>query len=226
MTPRTKAQNEEIRNRRIAEIIQAAADVYLDKGMLLEIRDVARLAGLGYGTVYHYYKNKIDLLHDLLWQALERSAATVDRLIHESQTVSGGKLPYTVEISGVMTVARTKEIEHKLWHALVTDLLKTWAEDHAAYLVFQLGNEDYRQLPEEQALPLIKAYQEHIVIPLSHLIELGESRAAPGMSGLDAETKTRMLLSAMTGCTMLPLRRGTLSIEAEGISSFLCAGLA
>lgn len=226
MTPRTKAQNEEIRNRRIAEIIQAAADVYLDKGMLLEIRDVARLAGLGYGTVYHYYKNKLDLLHDLLWQALERSAATVDRLIHESQTNFRGRLPFGVEISGVMTMARTQEIEHKIWPALVADLLKTWAEDHAAYLVFQLGNEDYRQLPEEQALPLIKAYRERIVIPLSHLVELGESRAAPVISDLGAEARTRMLLSALTGCTMLPLRRGTLSAEAEGISSFLCAGLA
>jgi len=226
MTPRTKAQNEEIRNRRIAEIIHAAANVYLDKGMLLEIRDVARLADLGYGTVYHYYKNKIDLLHDLLWQALERTTAIVDRLIDESRALSGGKLPYIVEISGGATLARTKKMEHEVWHVLVVGLLRTWSADHAAYLVYQLGNEDYRQLPEEQALPLIKAYREHIVIPLSHLIEQGEVGAAPGMSVLDAEAKTRMLLSAMTGCTLLPLRRGTLYTEAEGISSFLCAGLA
>jgi hypothetical protein len=100
-----------------------------------------------------------------------------------------------------------------------------WSEDHAAYLVYQLGNEDYRQLPEEQALPLSKAYREHIVIPLSRLIEQGEVEATPGMSALDAEAKIRMLLSAMTGCTLLPLRRGTLYTEAEGIASFLCAGL-
>ncbi|MFC9778542.1 TetR/AcrR family transcriptional regulator [Paenibacillus chitinolyticus] len=73
MTPRTKEQNEEIRLRRLAQIRKAAADVFLNKGPLLEIRDVAAQAGLGYGTVYHYYSNKGDLLHDLLWDALERA---------------------------------------------------------------------------------------------------------------------------------------------------------
>jgi AcrR family transcriptional regulator len=73
MTPRTKEQNEEIRLRRLAQIRKSAADVFLNKGPLLEIRDVASQAGLGYGTVYHYYSNKGDLLHDLLWDALERA---------------------------------------------------------------------------------------------------------------------------------------------------------
>ncbi|GJM68804.1 hypothetical protein HMSSN036_10200 [Paenibacillus macerans] len=45
----------------------------MDKGMALEIRDVAAQAGLGYGTVYHYYSNKGDLLHDVLWMAMERA---------------------------------------------------------------------------------------------------------------------------------------------------------
>ncbi|GIP59266.1 TetR family transcriptional regulator [Paenibacillus sp. FSL W8-0186] len=73
MTPRTKEQNEEIRLRRLVQIRKAAADVFLCKGPLLEIRDVAAQAGLGYGTVYHYYSNKGDLLHDLLLDALERA---------------------------------------------------------------------------------------------------------------------------------------------------------
>jgi AcrR family transcriptional regulator len=33
---------------------------------------------LGYGTVYHYYGNKGDLLHDLLWDALERSGGWLE----------------------------------------------------------------------------------------------------------------------------------------------------
>ncbi|MFE4572936.1 TetR/AcrR family transcriptional regulator [Paenibacillus chitinolyticus] len=78
MTPRTKEQNEEIRLRRLAQIRKAAADVFLNKGPLLEIRDVAAQAGLGYGTVYHYYSNKGDLLHDLLWDALERAGGWLE----------------------------------------------------------------------------------------------------------------------------------------------------
>lgn len=78
MTPRTKEQNEDIRLRRLAQIRKAAADVFLNKGPLLEIRDVAAQAGLGYGTVYHYYSNKGDLLHDLLRDALERTGGWLD----------------------------------------------------------------------------------------------------------------------------------------------------
>lgn len=78
MTPRTKEQNEEIRLRRLTQIRKAAADVFLNKGPLLEIRDVAAQAGLGYGTVYHYYSNKGDLLYDLLWDAVERAGGWLE----------------------------------------------------------------------------------------------------------------------------------------------------
>ncbi len=78
MTPRTKEQNEEIRLQRLVQIRKAAADVFLKKGPLLEIRDVAAQAGLGYGTVYHYYSNKGDLLRDLLWDALERAGGWLE----------------------------------------------------------------------------------------------------------------------------------------------------
>lgn len=226
MTPRTKAQNEEIRNRRIAQIVAAAADVYLDKGMLMEIRDVARVAGLGYGTVYHYYKNKIDLLHDLLWQAMERMAMTVQQLIDESQGLSGGKLPYEeARVSGTGDRPVESEQENQQMMVLVSGILKAWSKDHAAYLVCQLGNEAYRQLPEEQASPLAKVYLEYIIAPLSTVLEQGEAGVSSDMMTIDAENKAQMLLSAMCGCTLLPLRRGTLRSEAEGIASFLCAGL-
>ncbi|WP_440109619.1 TetR/AcrR family transcriptional regulator [Paenibacillus sp. QZ-Y1] len=85
MTPRTKEQNEQIRLRRLAQIRKAAADVFLAKGLLLEIRDVAAEAGLGYGTVYHYYSNKGDLLHDLLWDALERAEGWLEAPLETSK---------------------------------------------------------------------------------------------------------------------------------------------
>ncbi|WP_145038095.1 TetR/AcrR family transcriptional regulator [Paenibacillus sp. Y412MC10] len=88
MTPRTKEQNEEIRLRRLAQIRKAAADVFLNKGPLLEIRDVAAQAELGYGTVYHYYSNKGDLLHDLLWDALERAGEWLETPLNAPPQVS------------------------------------------------------------------------------------------------------------------------------------------
>ncbi|MBW7457935.1 TetR/AcrR family transcriptional regulator, partial [Paenibacillus sepulcri] len=93
MTPRTKEQNEDIRLRRLAQIRKAAADVFLNKGPLLEIRDVAAQAGLGYGTVYHYYSNKGDLLHDLLWDALERAGEWLEAPLEVPRASASGEVP-------------------------------------------------------------------------------------------------------------------------------------
>lgn len=76
MTPRTKEQNEAIRKQRIYQIRNTAAEVYLEKGMNMEMGDIAQKAGLGRGTVYHYYNNKISLIEDLLIEAFEEAKKT------------------------------------------------------------------------------------------------------------------------------------------------------
>lgn len=73
MTPRTKEQNEAIRSKRIFQIRTTAAEVYLEKGINMEIGDIAKKAGLGRGTVYHYYSNKMTLLEELLVEAMEEA---------------------------------------------------------------------------------------------------------------------------------------------------------
>lgn len=41
--------------------------------MNMEMGDISRKAGLGRGTVYHYYNNKISLIEDLLIEAFEEA---------------------------------------------------------------------------------------------------------------------------------------------------------
>lgn len=80
MCPRTKEQFEALRTKRIGQIIEAAERLFLQKGMHFDIRDVATEASLGYGTVYHYYNNKQQLMHDVLdkgWQAAEAFTANL-----------------------------------------------------------------------------------------------------------------------------------------------------
>ncbi|MNW47384.1 Bacterial regulatory protein, tetR family [compost metagenome] len=197
MTPRTKEQNEIIRIRRIAQIVKAAADVYLDKGMLMEIRDVAAAAGLGYGTVYHYYKNKGDLLHDVLWQAMDRAAVEIAGLV-ASDTSS-------ISISG----------SYAKWGAYLMEL---WAKDHGLYLLCQLGGEHFRSLPESIAALLTTAYQENVLRPIADIIK---DRTADTGSGVSPPRQAELFLAALTGCALLPLRRGTLHTEAEQIAYFL-----
>jgi len=114
MSPRTKEQNEAIREMRMYQIMQAAAEVYLEKGIQLEIRDVSVKAELGYGTVYHYYKNKYMLLEDLLWDALNQTESAVQPALagegsslHKAESFSRLLLQKCIQAPAVFILLKT-----------------------------------------------------------------------------------------------------------------------
>jgi AcrR family transcriptional regulator len=226
MTPRTKEQNEEIRLRRLAQIRVAAADVFLDKGLTLEIRDVAAEAGLGYGTVYHYYSNKGDLLHDVLWTAMDRAGEWIGRRDPEDVSPRG---PGGVDShAGFRDEPREAAADPLV--AAGTRLLKLWAKDHAVYLLFKLAAEGFRLLPEARAMPLADAFRREVLLPFAEELEHGPPRgpatttaALAAGRGAEAERirQAEMLLAALAGCAGFPLRQGTLGREAAGIARLL-----
>lgn len=74
MSPRTKKQNEAIREQRKQEILQAAVHVYVAKGYAAaNLSDVAEQAGLAHGLVYYYFKNKKQLFRELYEYMMDRS---------------------------------------------------------------------------------------------------------------------------------------------------------
>ncbi|MEK3671373.1 TetR/AcrR family transcriptional regulator [Paenibacillus sp. FSL R10-2771] len=249
MTPRTKEQNEDIRLRRLAQIRKAAADVFLDKGPLLEIRDVAAQAGLGYGTVYHYYSNKGDLLNDLLWDALDRAGGWMGaqreapgiiplEVLRDStsmQSTAGRHMGLAAvadtvgtgapdSLSGSGETAGAVEFDPataSIW------LLQLWAEDHSVYLLYKLAGEGFASLPEGRSSPLSNAFRQEVLTPFAALLETGsaaEGAAASGGNAAESPDKLQraeMLLAAMTGCASLSLRRGKLHEEAGDIARLL-----
>lgn len=247
MTPRTKEQNEDIRLRRLAQIRKAAADVFLNKGPLLEIRDVAAQAGLGYGTVYHYYSNKGDLLHDLLWDALERAGEwpeapleaplEVPRASASREAPAGGRFSLAAAMgtgnsaaadsrSGSRETAAATELGPVA--AAGVRLLQLWAEDHGLYLLHKLAGEDFASLPEARSAPLSTAFRRKVLAPLAALLDTGRvaDGAAASGGGNAAEPPYRllqaeMLLAALVGCASLSLRRGKLHEEARDITRLL-----
>jgi AcrR family transcriptional regulator len=245
MTPRTKDQNEEIRLRRLAQIRKAAADVFLNKGPLLEIRDVAAQAGLGYGTVYHYYSNKGDLLHDLLWDALERAGGWLKAPM-ETPAEALLKVPLEVARASALGVAAAADTESPAAAdsrsviretaaaaefgpvaAASVRLLQLWAADHALFLLYKLAGEGFTPLPEARLALLSDAFHREVLAPLAALLETG--RGADGVAasvGYAAEPlyplqRAEMLLAALAGCASLSLRRGKLHEEARDIARFL-----
>ncbi|MFE0555368.1 TetR/AcrR family transcriptional regulator [Paenibacillus sp. NPDC058910] len=250
MTPRTKEQNEEIRLRRLTQIRKAAADVFLNKGPLLEIRDVATQAELGYGTVYHYYSNKGDLLHDLLWDALERAGGWLEappeaplkvtpevaRAPASDEALAGGHFGLAAAADTGNSAATDSRSESRETAdagelspvaASGVRLLELWAEDHALYLLHKLAGEGFASLPEARSAPLSAAFHREVLAPFATLLEtsrVAEGAAASGGNAAEPPNRLQraeMLLAALVGCASLSLRRGKLHEEARDIVRFL-----
>jgi len=63
MTPRTAEQSAKIRDQRRRELLDAARDLFAAKGFeKTNVSDIAARAGVSQGTIYWYFKSKVELL--------------------------------------------------------------------------------------------------------------------------------------------------------------------
>lgn len=224
--------------------------MFLNKGPLLEIRDVAAQAGLGYGTVYHYFSNKGDLLHDLLWDALDRAGIGLDTppaaapgktppaggqyvrdaalntgSLHAAASLSERRAAPAAASSLSCAAMAAEELGPAA--AACIRLLQLWAEDHALFLLHKLAVEGFAPLPEALSGPLSAAFSREVLAPLAALLESGhEADVAGPSSGNAAQPHDRlqraeMLLAALVGCASISLRRGKLHEEAGDIARLL-----
>ncbi|MFD0587254.1 TetR/AcrR family transcriptional regulator [Paenibacillus sp. GCM10027627] len=155
MSPRTKEQNDAIREMRMNQIMQAAAEVYLEKGIQLEIRDVAVKAELGYGTVYHYYKNKLMLLEDLLWDALNRTESAV--------------LPaWTGDGSSLFKAESFSKL-----------LLGKCIDDSSVFILLKTVADNFHQFPGNRFIKLFDDFQRRIYLPFVDLVRGGFDSKSP-----------------------------------------------
>ncbi|MDQ1914287.1 TetR/AcrR family transcriptional regulator [Paenibacillus sp. GD4] len=149
MCPRTKEQNELIRTQRREQILDAAARAYFRTGGSFDIRDVAREAKLGYGTVYHYYPNRLLLIQDVLDSGFERCEIALEEWAN---------------IRGVRPNDRQVATYCKA-------LLRLWQSDARAYLVYKMAAEHYVGLSEKDRLPAKRRFMERLYVPLQTIIQ-------------------------------------------------------
>jgi AcrR family transcriptional regulator len=70
---------EELVERRRNEIIEAAYEVFSTRGyQAAGIADIAERLGIGHGTFYRYFKNKRDILDNVIDYGVERIVATLE----------------------------------------------------------------------------------------------------------------------------------------------------
>ncbi|CAI6086201.1 TetR/AcrR family transcriptional regulator [Cohnella sp. JJ-181] len=147
MCPRTKEQNELIRLQRREQILDAAARAYFQSGGSFDIRDVAREAELGYGTLYHYYPNRHLLIEDVLDSGFERC----EQALADWADVSGG----SADDGRLLTYGKS--------------LLRLWQSDARAYLVYKMAAEHYAGLPEKDRRLAKSRFMERLYVPLQSI---------------------------------------------------------
>ena len=115
MAPKTKEQFEEIRQRSMAAIKQAALELFAHQGYhSTSISNIAQEAGISKGLMYNYFASKEALLIEII----EDAVAMGDWLIHEALEIEGSgfdKLAYLTRT----TMAFVKKNYH-YWKLLLS----------------------------------------------------------------------------------------------------------
>ncbi len=196
MSPRTKEQNDAIREMRMGQIMQAAADVYLEKGIHLEIRDVAVKAELGYGTVYHYYKNKHMLLEDLLWDALART----EEAVAPALTGEGDALKRAAAFSRL--------------------LLQACVQDPSIFILLKTVADNFHHFPGNRFSKLFENFQERIYLPFAGMIREGAGSVA------SPEKTANQIFGSLVGCAALNIHHNMRhEMDVDGIVSMIFSGI-
>jgi AcrR family transcriptional regulator len=92
MSPRTKEQNEKIRRTRRREILDAAHQVFAERGFHdTRMSDIAHVAGVSQGTLYHYFASKDDLFLALCFTWADLMEAGIRGLFAEDESPSASE---------------------------------------------------------------------------------------------------------------------------------------
>jgi TetR/AcrR family fatty acid metabolism transcriptional regulator len=93
MTPRTEEQNEQLREERKAQLLEAALRVFARQGFhAATVSDVAAEAGVSQGTVYHYFDSKESMLLAAYTQWAQQSLREEIAQALQAEPTAAGKL--------------------------------------------------------------------------------------------------------------------------------------
>jgi AcrR family transcriptional regulator len=76
-------------------IIEAARQVFAEKGLAAEMKEIAERAGVGVGTIYRNFPTKDELLAEMLREAMHTMIQAVDEAEQEPDALVGLRLALT-----------------------------------------------------------------------------------------------------------------------------------
>ena len=66
--------------RNLSMVLRAAKEVFAEASVDAPVRDIAKRAGLGVGTIYRHFPRRADLIAAVFWQEIDACAAAADTL--------------------------------------------------------------------------------------------------------------------------------------------------
>lgn len=112
--PKTEQQNQDLRDVRREQILQAATNVFARRGMVgAKVSDIAKEAKLSHGLVYHYFSSKEEIFIELVRSAADASIDVIHRANGQPGTAAEKLLWMTEQI------LRSMEGEKKLSYLLM-----------------------------------------------------------------------------------------------------------
>ncbi|MEY9970546.1 AcrR family transcriptional regulator [Lysinibacillus sp. RC46] len=151
--PRNEEQNQELRDARKEQILQAALIVFARRGMVAtKISDIAKEAGLSHGLVYHYFDSKDEIFSMLVKKAANSSIETIQKAIEQMGTPLE-KLKWMTE----QILNNLIDTEHTF---LFLIMIQASTSDAIPNEVKEFLTRDNALSPVEAILPMIVAGQE------------------------------------------------------------------
>lgn len=151
LSPRSSEQNEKIRIEKIEQILTAAMEVYLEKGLRgTEMGEIAKKAGIARGLVYYYYKDKMALFRELFSRYIVSAQKFIQTSLSSEDEVLSKLKKYT---QFYIEMAQNKPELLRFYHNMEGDIK----------FVFENNSEDVmKDYIHNTHEPLIKTFKQAI----------------------------------------------------------------
>lgn len=176
--PRSREQNEALREERRQAILQAAEEVFARLGLApAKIADIAQAAGMSYGLVYHYFGTK---------------EAVFAALVEQAARSIGMLLRYLTERPGT-------PLERLAW---LTEAMLEGLKQHPARMAVMLEALLKEAVPED-VRQMARASNEQLRRAVRELLAAGQSTGE--IAAGEPEAMANLYLSLMNGVAMTVL---------------------
>ncbi|MUT68827.1 TetR/AcrR family transcriptional regulator [Paenibacillus sp. NEAU-GSW1] len=139
MSPRTRQQNEQLREERRRQLLQAAVTLFVQDGFdKTSTAAIAKAAGVSHGTVFFYFQTKEELYRDAVLEPLGPAL----ELVRETLTGSGSPRERVECLARLMLTSFAQEEAYLMLIRQVSHLKDRFTALYEELTAFTTGNKE------------------------------------------------------------------------------------